>query len=178
MELLTQFAAENASQENVFSALGIDWKMLIFQIIGFVILVWLLSKYVYPVLIKTVDARQAEFEASSKAAQEAEKKAEETKAEVEKLLHQARRQAADIVTTAKEEATAAIEAADSKAKARADHIVADAHEQIAKDVVAARKALHNDTIELVAAATEKVLGKTVTPKVDDSLIASAIKEAK
>jgi F-type H+-transporting ATPase subunit b len=152
--------------------------MLVFQLVAFVVLVWLLGKFVYPPLIKAVDKRQADIEAGSKAAEAAEKKASDAKAEVTKLLKQARTEAADIVATAKDEATAALEKADAKSKARADRIVADAHDQIEKDVAAARKALHNETLELVTLATEKVVGKTVTSKVDEAVITAAVKEAK
>jgi len=178
MNIFTQFAEANVPQGNVFSALGIDWKMLVFQLIAFVILVWLLGKFVYPSLMKVVDSRQAEIEAGTKAAQEAEKQASDAKAKVEKLLRQAQVQASDIVTTAKEEATAAIEAAEAKSKARAEHIVTEAHAQLEKDIEAAKKALHNETLDLVALATEKIVGKTVTANVDERVIAAAIKEMK
>lgn len=176
MNAITQFAA--AGSTNVFSAIGLDWQMFIFQVIGFVILVWLMSKYVYPPLIKTIDERQAKIDAGNKAASVAEKKATEAKADIEKLLKQARADAADIVSTAKEEAAAAAALADTKAKARADHLIADAHEQVEKDIVAARKMLHNETLSLVTLATEKVVGKTITSGVDESVMAMAVKEAK
>ncbi|HMI09782.1 MAG TPA: F0F1 ATP synthase subunit B [Candidatus Saccharimonadales bacterium] len=178
MDILTQFGASEAGSGDVLSALGIDWKILIFQIVAFLILVWFLGKYVYPVLMKTIDARQAEIEAGTKAASEAEKKAAKAEADVTKLMKQARKDATEIVSTAREEANAALEAADAKAKSRADAIVASAHDQIQKDVIAAKKTLHNETIDLVAAATEKVVGKTISAKVDDSIIANAVKEAK
>ena len=178
MNILTQFAAEEAGSGDVLSALGIDWKILIFQIVAFLILVWFLGKYVYPILMKTIDARQAEIEASTKAASEAEKKAAKAEADIDKLMKQARKDATNIVATAREEANAALEAADTKAKAKADAIVAQAHEEIQKDVIAAKKVLHNETIDLVAAATEKVVGKAVSSKVDDSIIANAVKEVK
>ena len=176
MDILTQFA--DAPQGDIFSALGIDWKMLVFQVIAFIVLVWLLGKFVYPPLMKTVDKRQAEIEAGNKAAEEAKQQASKAQEDVEKLMKQARSEARDIVATAKEEATAAIEAAEAKSKSRAERIVAEAHEQLEKDVIAAKKALHNETLGLVAMATEKVVGKTVTAKVDESVIAGAVKEAK
>lgn len=176
MTILTQFG--EAASGGVLEALGIDWKMLIFQIIAFVILVWFLGKFVYPIFVKTVDARQAAIEAGSKAATEAEKKAAEAAAAIEKLMKQARKDARDIVTTAKEEAAAAVEAAEAKSKTRAERIVAEAHAQLDKDIVAAKKALHNETLDLVTQATEKVLGKTVTAKVDSAVVAAAVKEAK
>ena len=43
-------------------------------------------------------------------------------------------------------------------------------------MIAAKKALHNETIELVAQATEKVVGKTVNAGVDKQLITQSIKE--
>lgn len=178
MEGLTYIAAAGTASGGVFGALGIDWQMLVFQIIAFLILVWFLGKFVYPPLIKIVDKRQAQIEESAKATAAAEEKAAQTKAEMDKLLKQARAEASDIVTTAKEEATAALEKADKKAKERAERTLADAHEQIEKDIVAAKKALHNETLSLVTQATEKVLGKSVTATVDDTLVASAIKESK
>jgi F-type H+-transporting ATPase subunit b len=176
---LTYLAStEPAAASGITSALGIDWKMLIIQIVAFLVLLWLLSRFVYPWLMKSVDERQASIEAGAKAATEAQAKAEKAQQEVTKLLDEARAQAGDIVLTAKEEATAAIEAAESKAKQRAEVIVASAKEQLNKDVLAAKKELRNETIDLVAAATEKVIGASLTAKVDDKLIAKSIEEAR
>lgn len=176
MEYMTQFAATEEASGDIMTTLGIHWELLAFQIIAFLILVWALGKFVYPWLMKSVDERQAKIEESVKAAEEAEKKAESAQEDIAKLLKEARVEAKDIVTTAKDEAVAMVADAESKAKNRAEKIVKDAHEQLEKDVIAARKALHNDTIELVALATEKVVGKTVDAKADSKIIAEAVKE--
>lgn len=177
MNILTQFGAEHAESGGLFAALGIDWKMLVLQIISFVVLAWLLGKFVYPVLMQTVDAREAQIEAGVKAASEAEARAAAATKEVEAALKEARKEATAIVTTAKEEAAAAIEAASAKASARAEQIIDDAQAQLQKDIAAAKKSLHNETIELVALATEKVIGKTVDVTVDQKVIGAALKEA-
>jgi F-type H+-transporting ATPase subunit b len=177
MNFLTQFAETKAAGGgDIFTTLGIDWRLLILQIVAFVILVWLLGKFVYPFLMKSVDERQAKIEESVKAAQEAESNAQSAQDEIAKLLKEARAEAKEIVATAKDEATAMVAASDEKAKSRAEKIVADAQEQLSKDVIAARKQLHNDTIELVAMATEKVVGKVVDTKADDAIIKNAVKE--
>ena len=177
MNVLTQFAATEAAGGDIFSTLGIHWELLVFQIIAFLILVWALGKFVYPWLMKSVDERQEAIEASAKAAEAAELKAGEAQEEIAKLLKEARAEAKDIVSTAKDEAAAMIADSDDKAKKRAEKIVADAHDQLQKDVIAARKALHNDTIELVALATEKIVGKTVSDSIDKKIIAAAVKES-
>lgn len=180
MELLTQFAATHAPEESqdIFATLGINWQLLVLQIVAFLILVWALGKFVYPWLMKSVDERQAKIDESVKAAEEAEKKAEAAGEDIAKLLASARKEAKEIVTTAKDEAAAMVEASDTKAKIRAEKIVADAHDQLEKDIVAARKALHNDTIELVALATEKVVGGLSGSKLDKQVIETAVKETK
>ncbi len=175
---LTTFASTDAASGGIFTALGIDWKTLILQIVAFLILVWLLGKFVYPWLMKSVDERQDAIEAGAKAAEAAQKKAAKAEADVAKLLSEARAEAGDIVSTAKKEAAAAVEAAESKAKLHADAIVSSAHEQIEKDVLAAKKTLRDETIDLVAEATEKVIGHVVTAKVDEKLITEAVKEAR
>lgn len=174
---LYNFAAtEHSASGDVFTSLGINGQMLLFQAIAFLVLVFVLSKWVFPILMKAVDDRQEAIEAGQKAAEAAEKKAEEAQDEVAKLLKEARSEAKDIVATAKDEASAMIADSEQKAQSRADKIVRDAHDQLEKDVIAARKALHNDTIELVALATEKVVGKTVSKDVDKKIIAASVKE--
>lgn len=176
--LSTLANTEKAESTDILTSLGIDWTLLVLQLIAFLILVWVLGKFVYPVFMRIIDERQAKIEESTLAADEAKAAAENAEQAVAKLLVQARKEAKDIVSTAKDEATAAIEAAEAKADNRAEKIVASAHEQIEKDVIAAQKTLHNQTIELVASATEKILGKTVDSKLDQKLVTKAIEEAK
>lgn len=167
-----------AAKSSVLDALGVNWKLLIFQLIAFTLLVWLLSKYVFPTLMKAVDDRQAAIDQGNAAAVEAEKKAAEAQARVENMLKTAKREAGDIVTTAKEEAVSLLAKSEEKSKAQAEHIVAEARESIDKEVLAAKRALHNETVELVAQATEKVVGKAVVTHVDKQIITNALREVK
>ena len=172
---LTYVANTSAENSGLFESLGIDWKLLVLQSIAFLLLLWLLSKYVYPVLNSMIDKREADLEASQKAAKEAQEDAAKAEANIKDLMHSAQKEAGEIVATAKAEASSMLAATEEKAKASADRIVASAQESIAKDVLAAKKALHNETIDLVALATEKVVGKTVNAKVDKTLIKEALK---
>ncbi len=176
--LLTNFATAAPAQGNLFDALGIDWKMLILQIIAFLLLVWLLGKFVYPWLMKSVDERQAGIDAAIRAANEAKATALHTEAQVEKLLAKARLDASDIVATAKLESAAALTASEEKARKRSDQIIADAQVEINKEVIAAKTALHNETIDLIALATEKVIGKTISGKINNELIQETLKAMK
>lgn len=178
MNFLSTFAETAEVEGNVFSALGIDWTLLILQIVGFLLLVVLLGKFVYPWLMKQVDDRQKNIEQAAEVAKQAQASAEKNQAEVEKLLAEARKEAADIVSTAKLEATEMVATSEAKAKSSAEKIVADAQAQISKDIDKARRELHDETLELVALATEKVIQKKLDKKADEALITSLLKEQK
>jgi F-type H+-transporting ATPase subunit b len=181
VSLLSTFASTAETTESsggdLFSALGIDWRLLILQIVAFIILVWLLGKFVYPWLMKSVDDRQKNIEEAAKAAKKAQENAAESAAETAELLAAARKEAAEIVATAKLEATDMLSTSEARAKSTAEKIVADAHDQVAKDIDKARRELHDQTLELVALATEKVVRKKLDKKSDEALIAELLKEA-
>lgn len=141
--------AATAANEGIFTALGIDWRLLILQMVAFLVLVALLGKFVYPWLMKSVDERQANIEAAAKAATEAQKSAEANKDAVAELLAEARKEATDIVSTAKLEATEMVSVSEKKAQKVAEQIVADAHDQMGKDIANARKVLYKESLVLV-----------------------------
>lgn len=178
-EALTVLAATGHAQAegDMFSALGINLQMLIFQGLAFLVLVWLLAKFVFPPLMKAVDDRQAKIEESTKAAEEAEKKAHDAEAAIKDTLKKARSEAADIVATAKDEASAAIEKAESQAKTRSERIVAEAQEEIQKEVISAKNALEKETLGLVKQAASLAVAGVADDKLDTALIKKSLKEA-
>jgi len=174
--ILNNFA--EAAGGNMFASLGIDWKMLVFQTVAFLILVWILAKWVFPPLMSAVDSRQKNIEEATKAADQAREKAEKAEANVEDALKDARKEAADIVATAKTEASQIAETADVKAKERADRIVAEAHEDIQKDVLAARRALEKDTLNLVKKAAGLTIAGVADSKIDTAIVKKSVEGAK
>ncbi len=178
MNFLNTLAEAAEPKGDVFSALGIDWRLLILQTVAFLILVWLLGKFVYPWLMKSVDERQHNIEEAAQAAKKAQQNAAESESETAELLATARKEAAEIVATAKLEASEISSASEQRAKSTAEKIVADAHSQISKDIDKAKRELHDETLELIALATEKIVRKKLDKKSDEALIVDALKEAK
>lgn len=170
-------STEAEKSDTLFGALGLDARLLILQLLAFAFLVWFLGKFVYPYLVGAIDKRERAIEESVAAANEAEAKAEQTQKEVEKLFAKARKESSEIVETAHKEATAMVKEAEDKAKQRAEQIVSDARAQLDQDIIKARKMLRNETTELVALATEKIIREKIDAKKDKALIDTAVKEA-
>lgn len=180
MNIFTQFASSEAvaaEKSDLLSSIGIDWTLLILQTAAFLILLWFLKKFVYPSLLAMLDRREKMIEESVAAARDAEENAAAAEERTAKLMKDARKQADELLTSAKTEATTMVDAAEKKSRERAEQIVADAEAEIQKNVAAAKKSLRAETLGLVAEATEKVVGKTVNASVDKQVVAAAVKEA-
>lgn len=178
MQNLLIVASEQATEQTVspslLEALGIDGKLLIEQSLAFLILVWLLSKFVYPVLIKAIDSRRELLDSSVAEAKKAEEAAASAEEKICDLLGQARKEADDIIAVAHKSALAASAEAEEKAKSRAERIVADAKVQLDREIVKARQLLRKETVQLVALATEKVIDEKVDSDKDIQLIETVV----
>lgn len=168
-------AAAEASP-GLLQALGIDWKLFVAQGIAFLILVAILGKFVYPTLMKSIDDRRAAIEAGVKEAKEAEEALGKAEAKVADMLAEARKEADDILARTQKEAAEVVAEAETKAKTRADQIVADARAQLDLEVSKAREVLRKDTVELVALATERVVGEKLDAAKDADLVKKALAE--
>lgn len=173
----TSFASTSEAEGGILGSLGIDVQLLVLQSVAFLILLFVLAKWVFPSLNAMLDRREKAIAESLQAAAEAEKNATNSQHEVEKLLKKARGEADEIIATAKVEATSLVDTAEKKSRERAERIVKDAEVELRNDIEKARTMLKKETIELVAAATEKVLGNAVTAGVDEKMIKSAVAEA-
>jgi len=177
MNNITYFAQEAASAGGL-GALGLNVQSFLFQLITFVLVLVLLRKFVYGKLIDTLEARRQAVVDSLQAAEQSAKDLASTEEKVAALLDEARSEARGIVETAHKESTVMIEDAETKAGKKAEHIIASAETRMEQEIASARKALRSETAQLVALATEKVLGVKVDAKADATLIETAIKEAK
>ncbi len=165
----TLLAAEEASKGGI-SAIGLDPKALLFQIINFIILFWILKKVAYKPILNVLEARRKRIEESLKTAHEIELREQRLAERQAQLLKEAREDAGDIVAKARMQTTEMLGEAEAKARRQADKILADAKNRIAQEVEAARTGLKHEMSGLVAAATEAVLEEKVDANKDKGLI--------
>lgn len=170
--------AETTTESNLFASLGIDWKMLVLQAIAFLAVLWLLNKFVYPVLIKMLDERDAKIEEGQRAAAEAVKAAEAANQSTEDVLTRAKKDAEAIVEIAQKEADRIALEAESRAQKKADHILEQAQTRIDSDIADARQDLRDEMVNLVSLASEKIIGQKIDAKTDARLIRRALEETR
>lgn len=168
--------AEHAAEPaGGLSALGLDVKSFLFQLITFVLLLLLLRKFAYPTLVKTLEERRVAVEQSLDQAKEAAEALAKVEKQISAQLKEARVQAEGIVEASQKEATQLLEVAEAKATKRADHIVAEAKNQMDAEIRKARDELRTEAVQLVAAATEQIIKQKVDAKQSADAVNAAVK---
>lgn len=163
---------------NILEKLGVEWKLLLAQVVNFFLLLVVLRKYAYrPILralekreraiAKSVDDAKAVEQNLAKSARERERMLEHAQKDANVILAEARSSAEGISATMKEEAQQRVAAILAKAEV-------DARLMKNKVVDEARAELGR----LVVGATEKVIRQKLTAKADEDLVRNALKQSR
>lgn len=148
----------------------IFWMTLTFLIVLFV-----LGKWGWPVVIKGLRKREEDIKNSLLAAENAKKEMEKLKAGNEELLAEAREQRDSILRQAKQSGNQIIEEAKQTAKNEADKIILQAKEDIAYEKDKALKDLKGELAQMSLDIAQKVLSHEVkNPQTSEEVIREQI----
>lgn len=170
---LTTFASESSSSG--LSALGVDAKAFVIQLITFVLALLVLKRYAFKPIVKILGERRELIESGVKLGEQMQKEEAQLAAKVEKALHEARLEADGVIAGAQETARQTIREAEDKAREKAAGILETADSRIAQDTARARKQLESELVGLISDATEAIIEEKVDAKKDAALIERALK---
>ena len=162
----------------LISKLGIDWKLLIAQIVNFLVLLFVLWKFAYGPILAMLEKRQKKIEKGLKDAEAAGKKLEESEEKQKEILKRARTEAKDIVEKARIQAEKAKSEIAVEAKVQAEKIITSAKAEIEQEKQKTIAEIKSEIGGLVVAAAEKIVGEKMDAEKDKKLIEEAISKAK
>lgn len=157
---------------------GIDWKLLLAQVVNFFVLLWLLKHFAYKPILGMIRKRKEEIEKGLAYTKEAETRLKETDAMREEALKKARREALSIVGEAEGMAKKRKEEITAEANKKAESVLLDAKRTIAEEKAKMGESVYRDTEELLRLGIAKVLGKMPKEDRDAELIHEALRELK
>ncbi|MFA5133640.1 MAG: F0F1 ATP synthase subunit B [Patescibacteria group bacterium] len=144
----------------LLTKLGIDWKLLIAQIVNFLVLMGVLYKFLYKPVLKMLDDRKEKIDQSLKHAEEIEKNLFKSEADKAKVLQEARNEAGKVIAEAKQMSERIREDLENKAKIESASILEQGKKQLALEKEAMFKEIKAEVADMVKAATEKILMNT------------------
>lgn len=164
------------TEETPFS-LTVDPYWILVSLVQFLILYWLLRRFLWGPVTKTLETRAQKIREGLDLAEQAKQDRERLKQEVDELLGQARREASAIAerTTAAAEAAAA--EVRSQGRAEADRIreKGRADAQALHDQALAQ--LRGELASMVVLAAGRLLGREIDPAKHRELIEQSLNEA-
>jgi len=155
--------------------LGINGKLLLAQIVNFLVLLFVLYKFAYGPVLKLLSERTSKIEKGLKDAEDAQKKLLEITEKEKDVLIEARKQAQEIVARAEEVAVKNKEEILTNAKSQSEKILSDAEKKIEMEKVQMMQELKKEVASLVISATEKIIDTKIDVAKDKEIIEKAIK---
>ena len=146
------------------SELGIDWKMLIAQLISFSIVFFVLWRFAYKPIFTMLQLRREKIAQGLANAEKTKKRLAQIEADRQAVLAQAGDLANKMIEDAREAAAHVREVETQKAIAAAEQIIAKAREAAAQDHAQMLADLKREVGRLVVQTTTTVTGKILTPE--------------
>ena len=143
---------------------------LIAQAVAFALFIWFTVKFVWPPLLRAIEARQKAIADGLAAAEQGRKSLEQSAKQAGDEINSARGRASDIVTQAEKRAAQVIEEAKTSAKAEGEREKAAAKAEIQQEVSRAREKLRDEVAALAVAGAEKILRREVDAKAHADLL--------
>lgn len=148
--------------EELITKLGIEWKLIIAQIINFTILLFVLKKFLYAPLVKFMNVRKEKIIAGLEKAEQAEQAFEKLQEQKEQEFAKIHKQAQSIIVKAKETGDQKQQEIITAAEKKAQKVIDDAKTQIHAEKKEMIKQVRSDIADLIAEATSKILEQEMT----------------
>ena len=145
----------------LFSKLGIEWHIIIAQIVNFAILVYVLQRFAYKPILKLLDQRTANI-----------KHDEEKSAKLSKELSEAEIISADMIKKSRDEGRTLIAKAEKEAVKRKEEILEQTKKDAAEIISQSKKTVGLERIKL-AQDVKREIGEIVALSIEKAISNSA-----
>jgi F-type H+-transporting ATPase subunit b len=143
----------------ILRSFGIEPQFLLIQIVGFVILVWILAKYAFGPVYKMLDERQSTIRGNMDEAESRRNEMVRLQHEYEERLAKIEEEARDKIQGAVKEAQAARDEIIAKAREESTRIVERGQQEVESERAKAMVEMRNQIADMaIAAATQAVRG--------------------
>ena len=161
-----------------FDAFGVDLPKLIFQVVNFLLLLYLLNRFLFKPVLKLLDERESRIRKGLEDAEAAARDLELARAEREAALDEARKEAQAMVARANKIAEDSRAEILAEAKAQADKVTARAREEITAEKDKAMAELRATVADLALQAAGRLVRSEMDTPTQRRLVEDFLKEVK
>lgn len=155
---------------------GIEWPLLVAQIINFLIIFYVLKRFLYRPIFGLLKKRADTIKEGLEKAEEGKKSLDNALIKEKKIIKEAQETAQKIIHDAREQAQTLSKETEEKAKKHADRMIEDAKVQIDLDVRKAEQQLNKKIAKLSVEFLKKSLPDLFTSQEQSAIVAKAVKQ--
>lgn len=163
--------------QELFAQLGIDWHLLLSQMVNFLLLLIVLRIFAYKPILKLLHDRREKIEQGLVKAEEAERRLHEVDEIGKGKIKKAESEAFNILKKTETDAKTLEAKLLAEAKQKEDDAVKSAAVRLRAQEEESRRGMENEAAALVRLAIAKTV-ELSPEKIDDALIAKAVTQAK
>lgn len=149
---------------------------LLGQMITFLVFVWFTMKFVWPPVVKALHERQTKIADGLAAAEQGKQELEAAQNQFAQTIREAREKAAEIIAAANKRAERIIEEAALLSREEKERLLAATEQEIAQNYACAKEKLRDRVVEIVIAASQRILGAAIDQKAHQQLLHKFVTE--
>ena len=145
---------------------------LIAQAITFATFIWITVRFIWPYMLRAIEARQKTIADGLAAAEQGRRSLESSTRQAEDAVAQARSRAGEIISQAEKRAAQLVDEARNAAREEGDRELAAARAEIEQEFTRAREQRRDHVATLAVAGAEKILRREVDARAHGELLES------
>ncbi len=163
---------------DIFNQFGVQPILLAAQVVNFLILLFILKKFLYKPVLKVIDERKKRIEDSLKNAAEIEDRLAKTNLEIEKIMAKAATDAQKMLDETKKEIGNMKEEARLQAEQQALLILKKGEEEVKELGLKMQQQVKQEVASIMTTVFQKITGKLLPQKQQKKIIEDEIKDLK
>ena len=149
---------------------------VIFAMVNFLVLLFILKKFLYGPVCDILDKRKAEVENNLNQAEDAKVEAQKLKDDYASQIQNAKNEAQDIINRATQIGEQTKNEIVNEAREEATKLTAKASQEIAREKTQALNEIRGEVANLAVLAAEKIVGKSIDVKDHENMVNNFVKE--
>lgn len=154
----------------IFESLGVNWKILLGQIINFLLILYLVKRFALKPFLRILKERKEKIEEGVEKANEAERRIKMLEEERGKILGESQEKAGLILRKGEERGREKEEEILMAAEKEKQRVLADAKKLGQIQIERMKENYYKQNLDLVLSLTEKILKKKIDLKKDEEII--------
>ena len=163
---------------DILNLFGVDWKLMLAQLVNFAIVVFVLWKFAIKPLMATMEERNKEISKGLDDAKSATERLDQVEQEVKTKLNEVKQEGAVVLDKARKQSESERQTTIDKTKDEVANVIAKAKEQIASEKTAMISEIKKEVADMVVIALQKILSENLSKDLDQKYIDKVLKDIK